>query len=239
MKKHFLILAILLAVGLGACKHEIPNPVAEDPTDPNINDGPFDPPPNPEGCDPETIYFEQDILPFFTARCGFEGCHSSATNEAGVTLDNYNDIIADLDILDDDWNDNELYEVLYENDPQMPPDPYPALLQDQIDMLFTWINQGAQNNSCEGCLTENVTYQTTIGSLIQNRCQGCHSGSSPDGGILLMNYDQISNLALNGPMLDAVQHTGSATPMPYNSAQLPQCEIDQIEIWINNGAPQN
>lgn len=242
MKKYIILLTTLLAVGLSACKHEIPDPVAEDPTDPNFNDGPFDPPPTPEDCDPDVVYFQQDILPFFTARCGFDGCHSAGSNEDGVTLDNYADIFEDLDIDPGDPYDNEFIEVVTDSDldDRMPPYPdYPGLTQEQINMVVTWISQGAQNNSCEGCVTENITYQTVIGSLIANRCQGCHSGSNPDGGILLMNYDQISNLALNGPLLDAVQHTGNVTPMPNNSAQLPQCEIDQIEIWINNGAPLN
>lgn len=239
MNKVFIGFGILLMVGLGSCKHEIPDPVIEEPTNPVVNDGPFDPPPTPDGCDSTVIYFEQDILPFFTARCGFDGCHSSATNEDGVTLDNYNDIVEDLDLLDDDWDDTELYEVLIENDPQMPPDPYPSLSDDQINMLFDWIEQGAQNNSCEGCVTENVTYTGNIGLLIENRCQGCHNGSHSQTNLLLMNYEQIKSQALNGPLLDAVQHTGNATPMPYNSNQLPQCEIDQIEAWINAGAPLN
>lgn len=240
MKQYLFILIAFLAFGVIACKHEIPQPpVTEDPTDPVVNDGPFDPPPTPDDCDPNVIYFEQDILPFFTARCGFDGCHNAATNEDGVTLDNYNDIVEDLDILDDDWEDTELYEVIIENDPQMPPDPYPSLTQDQINMLFDWIEQGAPNNSCEGCVTENITYQNTIGLLIQNRCQGCHNGSHAETSLLLMNYSQIQVQALNGPLLDAVQHTGNATPMPYNSAQLPQCEIDQIAAWIDAGAPEN
>lgn len=235
---------MLLLVGLGACKHEIPEPPIEEPTDPFVNDGPFDPPPTPDDCDPDVIYFQQDILPFFTARCGFDGCHSSTTNEDGITLDNYNDIISDLDIDVDDPYDNEFHEVVIENnqgdDDYMPPYPdYAPLTQDQINMVFDWIVQGAQNNSCEGCVTENITYQNTIGSLIQNRCQGCHSGTSPDGGILLTNYELIKNQALNGLLLDAVQHNGNATNMPYNSAQLPQCEIDQIEAWILADAPLN
>ncbi len=236
MNKLVLFIILLLTITVGACKHEIP-----DPTDggiPGGPGGPFDPDPQTgEECDPDIVYFEQDILPFFTARCGFSGCHDSGTNEDGVTLDNYNDIVADLDIFDDDWNDNELYEVIVENDPRMPPDPYEPLTDDQIDMLFLWIQQGAPNNSCEGCVTENITYQSTIGSLIANRCQGCHSGNHAETNLTLLTYEQIKNQALNGPLLNAIKHTGNATPMPYNSPQLPQCEIDQIEAWINAGAP--
>lgn len=229
----------MLTIALGACKHEIPDPN----DDGGIPGGPSDPtdpdPPVGEDCDPDIYYFEQDILPFFTARCGFEGCHDAGTNEDGVTLDNYADIVEDLDIFDDSWNDTELYEVIVENDPQMPPDPYEPLTQGQIDMLYTWIQQGAPNNSCEDCVTENITYQTNIENIISNRCQGCHSGNHAETSLLLTNYEQVKNQALNGPLLEAVTHTGDATPMPYNSAQLPQCEIDQIEAWILADAPLN
>lgn len=242
MNKRVILIVTFFAASLATCKHEIPQPIAEDPTNPNINDGPFDPPPTPTDCDEDTVYFQQDILPFFTARCGFDGCHSSASNEDGVTLDNYNDIIEDLDIETDDPYDNEFIEVVTDSDldDRMPPFPdYPGLSQDQINMVITWIIQGGKNNSCEGCISENVTYQNTIGLLIQNRCQGCHSGNNPDGGILLTNYQNIKNQAQSGLLLDAITHNGNAANMPYNSAQLPQCEIDQITSWINAGAPLN
>lgn len=178
-----------------------------------------------------------------SASCAFSGCHDASTAEDGVILDNYWNILQTADVDPGDPQASDLYQVLvedYDDDQRMPPYPdYEPLSSEQIDLIFTWIAQGALYNACAGCVAENVTFETVIGSLIQNRCQSCHSGSDPDGGILLTNYDQISNVALNGPMLDAVQHTGTATPMPNNSPQLPQCEIDQIEIWINNGAPLN
>lgn len=227
-----LIAASLLLLLHSACKHEIPTPPAPDPFGPTVS----------EVCDPDSIYFEQDILPLLSSSCAFSGCHSAGSAQDGVVLDSYWNIMQTADVTPGDPWESDLYEVLVDSDldDRMPPYPdYQALSSAQINLIFQWIAQGAQNNACAGCVTENITYETVIGALIQNRCQSCHSGSSPDGGIALTNYSQISNVALNGSMLEAVTHTGNATPMPYNSSQLPQCEVDQIVTWINNGAPLN
>lgn len=234
MKIVRIIGVVTLAVLAVACKHEIPNPnpIEPDPFGPTVS----------EVCDPDTVYFQQDILPLLSSNCAFSGCHSAGSAQDGVVLDSYWNIVQTGDIDPGDPWGSDLFEVLVDDDldDRMPPYPdYEALSQTQIDLIYNWIAQGALNNSCAGCETENITYESVIGPLIQNRCQSCHSGNSPDGGILLTNYAQVSNVALNGPMLQAVTHTGSAEPMPYNSSQLPQCEVDQIVTWINNGAPLN
>jgi hypothetical protein len=220
----------LFCLTLQACKHEIPNPIEPDPS-------------GQISCHPDTVYFQQQILPLLSASCAFSGCHDAASAEDGVILDNYWNIMQTADVNPGDPEGSDLYEVLvedYDDDDRMPPYPdYEPLSPAQIALIYNWIAQGALNNSCEDCVTENITYETVIGSLIQNRCQSCHSGASPDGGILLTNYAQVSNVAINGPMEEAITHTGSAAPMPYNSPQLPQCEVDQIVTWINNGAPLN
>ncbi len=232
----FILTGILFAP---SCKHEIPEPP------PGIGGnggGPVDPPPPLPPCDPDTVYFSQSILPLLVSSCAIPGCHDAGTAENGVVLNNYANIINTGDVRAFDLDGSDLYEVITDDDEddRMPPaGEYPPLSADEIALIRDWILQGAKNNSCAAdCDTSNVTYALSIQPLISAKCQGCHSGANPQGGLLLTNYNQISTSALFGNMLDAVQHTGSVTPMPFNSAQLPQCEIELIRIWIENGAPE-
>ncbi len=193
-------------------------------------------------CDPDTVYFNQTILPLIVSSCAIPGCHDAASAEDGVVLNNYNNIMSTGGVNPFNPNDSELYDVITNNDPddRMPPvNEFPPLSPDEISLIRNWILQGANNNSCaSACDTINVTYNFSIKPLIESKCQGCHSGASPQGGIALTNYNQVSASALFGTMLPAVQHSGGAVPMPFNSAKLPDCEIDLIRIWIENGAPQ-
>lgn len=198
--------------------------------------------PGDDPCDPELIYFQQSVLPLLVSSCAIPGCHDAGTAEDGVILNNYENIMETGDIDPGDLDGSDLYEVITDSDPddRMPPaDEYPPLSDAEIGIIRDWILQGAQNLSCAGdCDTTNVTYALKIEPLISTNCLGCHSGANPQGGIDLNGYGNASSVALFGDMLDAVQHTGTATPMPFGTSQLPQCEIDLIRIWIENGAPE-
>jgi hypothetical protein len=226
---------LLLAVFTISCKHT-----------------PLDPPGDGSGnggggtvllpCDPDTVYFSTSILPLLVSSCAIPGCHDPATAEDGVILNNYANIMNTGDVRPFDLDGSDLFEVITETDPddRMPPaNEFPPLSENEIDLIRTWILQGAKNNSCaSACDTTNVTYNFSIKPLIEAKCQGCHSGANPQGGIALTDYNQISAVALFGTMLQAVEHSAGATPMPLNSPKLPDCEIDLIRIWIENGAPQ-
>lgn len=245
MKRFYSIILPILFVLLViySCKHEPPIPPgAPDPTgETGGNTGGGEEEPDP--CNPDIIYFEQQILPIFQANCATAGCHNAGTAEDGVVLDNYANIFETGDIDPYDPWDSEVYEVIMENDPddRMPPPPSSPLPQELKNLIRDWILQGAQNTSCEttGCDTENVSFSNDIFPIIQSNCVSCHSGSNANAGIQLTNYSQISHQALNGLLLSAVSHDGMATPMPYQSNQLSSCKIEMITAWINNGAPNN
>lgn len=240
-----IFIAVLLVT---RCRHQPPEPPpggvgVVDTTGGGVDTSITEPPPPPVLCDPDTVYFQQTVLPLLVSNCAIPGCHDPGTAEDGVVLTNYDNIIESGDVDPFDLDGSDLYEVITETDPDdlmPPPGEYPPLTSSEIEVIRTWILQGALNNSCEiaECDTTDVTYVTGIESILASKCTGCHSGANPQGGITLDNYGDASSVALFGNMLDAVQHTGDATPMPYNSPQLPECEIEQIRTWINNGAPQ-
>ncbi len=235
MRKVIVLLSILIAlVLLDACKHEVPE-IPESQTGTN---------PPTEDCDPGTVYFQQQILPLFQSSCGVPGCHDSdPDDEAEFTLRSYNDLLfnpqEDELIIPGNANDGDIMDVI--TDGEMPPDGYDDLTSDQIQLIRTWINQGALDNSCQNlnCDTNNVTFSQTILPLIENKCQGCHSGSNPQGGIALNNYSEIAFLANTGFLEGVTQWTPGYEPMPFSGNQIPQCNQDQIRIWVEAGAPNN
>ncbi len=194
---------------------------------------------NEEGipCDPDIVYFEKEILPLLQSNCAQSGCHDEITAEDDVILTNYKDIIETADVEKFDANESDLFEVLI--DGEMPPAPANLLSSEQIALIGDWINQGAKNNNCDDCDTTNTSFMVAIYPIIQTHCEGCHSGSTPQGGISITNYNQIEGLAANGHLLGVIDHEPSYTPMPYNLPKLGTCEINKIKTWIANGAQNN
>ncbi len=193
-------------------------------------------------CDPDSVYFQNDILPLLVSNCAISGCHDAETHEEGIILSTYEDVMNDHDDLIDpgDANDSELYEQLFEDDDdRMPPPPNAPLSAAEKDLIYTWIEQGAHNNHCEDCDTSNVTYTGTIQPVISAFCLGCHSGASPSGDIDLSDYTGISTVAANGSLVGAVNHEAGFVSMPYGGSWLPQCQIDQITIWVEAGFPND
>jgi|SRR6185436_3066939 len=196
---------------------------------------------NDIACNPDTIYFDNTILPLFISNCAKGGCHDAASAQDGIILNSYSNIINTADIEPFDTDAGHLVEVITESDPddRMPPPPNQPLTSQQVNQIVQWINQGAQNNHCDECDTLNVTYSGKIKPILDGKCTGCHSGSAPSGGIHLSAYSGAQTAALDGRLFGAVNHSAGFVPMPQGGNKLPQCEIDAIRIWADAGAPNN
>ena len=201
--------------------------------------------PGPGGipCDPDTVYFQNTILPLLQSSCGIIGCHDPGTASDGIVLTSYQSIMESNVVDPGDPSGSDLYEVLVESDPdkRMPPPPRSPLTPEQITSVFKWIEQGALNNHCDEieCDTVNVTFSQTVWPIIQGSCYGCHSGTTPQGGINLSNYDNVVAVANSGRLMGAIRHEAGFSPMPQNGAQLSDCKITQIQKWIDDGTPNN
>jgi len=215
-----------------------------------IRDTTFTPPPDTaHPCDPDTIYFEMDVLPIFASSCGYPGmgCHDVTAAE-GVRLDGYEYVMTSDVIEPGDPEHSELYEKITDEDEEdrMPPSPYLTLSAAQKEIIRKWIAQGAQNLYCdEMCDTVNVTFSGTIWpSIIQKHCFNCHNGANASGGIHLENYNQVAAQAQipagqPGSLFGAVTYASGNSAMPKNQAPLSECKIAQIRIWIDDGTPDN
>jgi hypothetical protein len=242
--KSLTCIILLIAVFGSGCKHEIIYPEQEQPVTDPTGGGNGGGGGGASGipCDPDTIYFENSILPMLVSNCAMSGCHDAATASDGVILTSYASVMATADVRPFDLQGSDLYEVITETDPdkKMPPPPRPSLSAAQISMIATWINQGAQNLTCGiNCDTLNIKFSTTINPILQNKCVGCHSGSNPPQGINLSAYSGVLPVALNGKLYGAVSHTAGFVAMPQSGPKIPDCEILQIKKWIDAGSPNN
>lgn len=232
-------LGILLMLNLG-CKHE---PVIPSETNPN---NPGDTTNQVQPCDSSRVYFKNTIEPLINSNCAIPGCHDAATQSDGVDLSSYQSIKSTADVRPGNPGGSDLYEVLVESDPSKlmpPPSSSISLTTEEIQAIRDWIQQGAENDSCDAnaglCDTAMVSYSADVLPIINTYCFGCHSGSAPQGGILLTSYQEISAQANNGFLRGVVEYQQGYVPMPYNASPLNDCDIALIRNWVLDGAPNN
>ncbi len=93
------------------------------------------------------------------------------------------------------------------------------------------------------CDTTKVKYSTDIVTILNGKCNSCHSKSSASsigGGTVLDSYSQVSNYTdINGALIGSVKHDPNFSSMPKGGPKLTDCEINKIDRWVLNGAPNN
>lgn len=117
----------------GSCTHDPVEPAESSSKDP---------------CDPDTVYFKNDIEPILASSCALSGCHHASSAQSGVNLSPYNSIIKTGDVEAFSPESSDIYEMITEEDPAEGMPPGGQLPQAQIDAIFTWIAQGVKNNQC-------------------------------------------------------------------------------------------
>ncbi len=211
-----------------------------------VRDTTFSAPPPAHPCNPDTVYFESDILPILLSTCSSTGCHDGSGHEASRLM-SYSDVMGSGFVRPYNPNQSDLYRKITQGgEERMPPPPNNPLENAQIQLIRKWISQGAKNLFCdEMCDSTNVTFSGTIWpGIINNYCLGCHSGANAGGGVHLENYSQVAaaaNIPVGQPgsLWGAVSHANGNSPMPKNSNQLSDCKLTQISKWIANGTPNN
>lgn len=195
-------------------------------------------------CDPDIVYFERDVLPILISNCTTAGCHNATDRADGVVLTDYDRVIQTADVRPFDLQGSDLYEVITDTDPEdrMPQAPRAALSAANINLISTWILQGAENKVCQTaatCDTSAVSYSQTIVPILETSCRGCHSGGTPSGGINLAGYAGVRTVALDGRLYGTVARLAGFSPMPQGGPALPDCQVNQIKSWVEAGAPEN
>jgi len=240
--KFLTVIFFFILLFFGSCQHQTGDLPAPDTGGSGNGDGGTGGGGTTIPCDSSKVYFKQQVLPVLISNCAMSGCHDDASHQDGVILTSYEKVMATADIRPGRPANSELYEVLVESDPdkRMPRPPANPLPQSQVQLIKTWIEQGALNLSCQSsCDTTQFTYSATIKSIIANNCQGCHSGISAQGGIDLSTYAGVKMKIDDGRLWGAINHSPGFSAMPKNGNQLAACELTQIRKWIEAGSPNN
>lgn len=191
-------------------------------------------------CDPDSVYFENTILPLLSSSCAYSGCHDAASHEDDVILDSYTNIFSTGEIKPGDPSDSKLYKVITESGGDvMPPPPNSPLTPAQISLINKWITQGALNNRCDECDSSDVKYSNQVLSILNNNCVSCHNGSSASGGVHLDSYAGVKAQADNGKLFGVINHSSGFKIMPPSGNKISDCNVRIIKKWIDDGAPNN
>lgn len=235
MRNVFKVLFFLISglIIYTSCKHELPESTSG-------GGGTSNPPPVVTiKCSADTVYFQNAVLPVIVSNCAMSGCHNTTSHRSGIILETYAGV-RNL-VKAGNASGSELISIITtsNNGDVMPPPPLPRLTTTQINDIKKWINQGAQNNLCNECDTTQFTFNIAVKSIMQNRCVGCHTGVAASAGIDLSTYTGVKTVAQNGRLMGSVKHLSGYVAMPPGGTAMPDCEIKQLQKWIDAGSLNN
>ncbi len=84
-----------------------------------------------------------------------------------------------------------------------------------------------------------VTFAATVQPILARNCTTCHTGPGGSGGVDLSTHAGAAAVALNGKLVGTITHASGFAPMPQGASKLPECTINQIKKWVEDGAPNN
>lgn len=237
----FYSILILFVFNILSCKHE-PFFTGENPNDPDgiVDTDAVEFVINTQACEENVVYFENQVLPIFISNCAISGCHDTQSAEEGVVLINYTTISKKMK--PGDPSDSEYYTVLLDtkSDELMPRDPNTekgfSLPADQLNLIKTWIEQGAKNNYCDQCDTTAYTYSGTIKAIVDQNCatsSACHGSGTQYGNFT--TYNGLKSRVDN----QFVQKRAIVNKDMPPAGPIPDCELLLIKNWIDHGALNN
>jgi cytochrome c5 len=83
------------------------------------------------------------------------------------------------------------------------------------------------------------TFNADVMPLLNARCNSCHAGTSPSGGIKLDSYTEVIKYVENGSLIGSIEHASGFSAMPKNGSKMTTCQIQTIQSWIDAGALNN
>ena len=192
-------------------------------------------------CSADTIYFA-DVLPVLISACAGSGCHDAATKAKNYNLTSYTNVMQ-RGIVAGNANSSKLYTEIANG--AMPPRSSGIVMTAaQKALIANWINKGAKNYVCNAnygkCdTTTAVSFANFVKPIMENRCQGCHSGTIPSGNLALTTHAQIKASALTPAFMGSMRRATGYSFMPKGGTSLTACELNKIDSWIKRGAPNN
>lgn len=85
-----------------------------------------------------------------------------------------------------------------------------------------------------------VSYETDVLPLLEKHyCIACHEASDPAGGIVLEGYGNVEPYARNGSLVGSIAHEPGYSAMPDVYPKMPDCEIEMVRAWVEQGFVNN
>ena len=89
-------------------------------------------------------------------------------------------------------------------------------------------------------LPDVVSYQTHVLPLLEKHyCVACHEAADPAGGITLEGYGRLLDYIEDGSILASIRYESGYEPMPQDYDRMPDCEVEMIAKWIEQGYENN
>lgn len=91
------------------------------------------------------------------------------------------------------------------------------------------------------CDTSSVTYSGYVTSMLNSKCNTCHAGASPSGGISFETHADLKAYLDTDKdvFISSIVQDGNASNMPQGQPKLGDCEISKTRAWINAGYQNN
>ena len=89
------------------------------------------------------------------------------------------------------------------------------------------------------CDTTHLTWDSKISAILQEKCVKCHGAEVSRGGVRHDSYEFELVVINDGRLRKVINDPDPSTRMPKNEPQLDSCKLKQINLWLDNGAPEN
>lgn len=89
------------------------------------------------------------------------------------------------------------------------------------------------------CDTTDFSYSGFLVPLINDHCITCHSGKDAFGGVQLDAYEGVKKVAEEGRLYGAISWRGGYEAMPQGEPKLPNCVLENVKAWIDEGMLNN
>jgi uncharacterized membrane protein len=168
-------------------------------------------------------------------------CHSGPSAADGIDLSSYSLIMQSRAVVPHDPEKSSFYLSVAAG---RMPKGRERLSQEDQDLIFSWIKDGAKESELQGPSSAQPTFTWISKNILEPKCIVCHNSAKPRGKTDLSSYEALissegrkhkpvvsGDAQVSGLYLEVAEHKMPPTPKSLTSQ-----EIDSLSTWITNGA---
>ena len=88
------------------------------------------------------------------------------------------------------------------------------------------------------CDTTDITWESPVRGILQQYCVMCHGPSFAAKGVRHDSYESEKIVINDGRLRGVINHLPGYSKMPKDRGKLPECELNILNTWLDNGAPE-